>query len=109
MGIGDVECWGRASLYEMDEKNCKIDCNALRYVSRLENVMPATPAERMRNHRARRRVDGLREIRLSVPDARSPAIREKVGKAVIGLDRSSEEDILDWIETVSEFDDRPTR
>ena len=71
--------------------------------------MPATPAERMRSHRARRRVDGLREIRLSVPDARAEGVRDQIAKAVAPLDRRAEADILDWIEAVSEFDDHPPR
>jgi hypothetical protein len=75
----------------------------------MEIPMPATSAERMRTHRARRRVEGLREIRLSVPDARTEGVRASVAKAVAQLDHRAEADILDWIEAVSQFDDHPAR
>jgi hypothetical protein len=63
-------------------------------------------AERMKAMRERRRVRGLRELRLVVPDARSKAVRRRVAKAVAGLDQSRELQALGWIEAVSEFDGR---
>jgi hypothetical protein len=65
--------------------------------------MPA-PAERMRMMRQRRRARGLRELRLVVADARSPAVRRRVAKQVSRLDPSRERQALQWIESVSEFD-----
>jgi hypothetical protein len=62
------------------------------------------PAERMRSMRARRRTNGLREVRLVVPDARSVAIRRRVAAQVAHLSRESEREALQWIEAVSEFD-----
>jgi hypothetical protein len=56
--------------------------------------------------RARRRGKGLRELRLVVPDARSPAVRRQVAREVAALDRADEESALRWIERVSEFDGR---
>jgi hypothetical protein len=56
--------------------------------------------------RERRRARALREIRLIVPDARSKAVRRRVAKAVAGLDRSSENEAMRWIEAVSDFDAR---
>ena len=55
--------------------------------------------------RARRRADGLREVRLVVPDARSGAVRRRrrVAAAVAALDQAAEQDALAWIESVSEF------
>ena len=65
--------------------------------------MPA-PAERMKAMRDRRRVNGLREVRLSIPDARSDAVRARVSDQVARLNPGVEQNALDWIEAVSEFD-----
>ncbi len=65
----------------------------------------AEPAERMKAMRNRRRADGLRELRLFVPDARAKTIRERVARQVAQLSIASERDALNWIETVSEFDE----
>jgi hypothetical protein len=68
----------------------------------------AEPAERMKMMRARRRRQGLRELRLVVPDARSEAVRSRIAEQVAKLDPDSERDALLWIEGVSEFDgDQP--
>jgi hypothetical protein len=64
----------------------------------------ADPAERMRMMRERRRRQGRRELRLFVPDARPPAVRNRIAAEVVGLNRESERDALRWIEAVSEFD-----
>jgi hypothetical protein len=64
----------------------------------------AAPAERMKTMRDRRRAQGLRELRLVLPDARSLSVRRRVAKEVAGLDRNREDDALRWIEAVSEFD-----
>jgi hypothetical protein len=64
----------------------------------------AHAAERMRAMRERRRAQGLRELRLVVPDSRSKAVLRRVAKEVAGLDRVAERDALRWIEAVSEFD-----
>ena len=66
----------------------------------------AQAAERMKAMRERRRERGLRELRLVVPDARSKAVRRRVGRQVAALDRSDELEALRWIEAVAEFDDR---
>jgi hypothetical protein len=67
----------------------------------------AAPAERMM--RERRRLRGLRELRLVVADPRSRAVRRRVAKQVAGLDPDHERDALKWIEAVSEFDVNATR
>jgi Protein of unknown function (DUF3018) len=64
----------------------------------------AHAAERMRAMRERRRAQGLRELRLIVPDSRSKAVLRRVAKEVAGLDRAAERDAMRWIEAVSEFD-----
>jgi hypothetical protein len=69
----------------------------------MENNM-AEPAERMKMMRARRRRQGLRELRLVVPDARSEDVRNRFAAQVAKLDPGSERDALLWIEAVSEFD-----
>jgi len=66
----------------------------------------AEAADRMKAMRERRRARGLRELRLIVPDARSKSVRRRVAREVAALDRSREIDVLNWIEAVSEFDDR---
>ena len=58
----------------------------------------------MRMMRRRRRVQGLRELRLVVPDARSEAVRNRIAAQVAELSPQSEREALLWIEAVSEFD-----
>jgi len=48
----------------------------------------------------------LRELRLIVPDARSQRVRRRVAAEVAALRPQSEHEALDWIESVSEFDER---
>ncbi len=67
------------------------------------------PAERMKAMRARRRLGGLREVRLIVPDARSEIVRRRVAASVARLDPEAEREALAWIEAVSEFDNDETR
>jgi hypothetical protein len=64
----------------------------------------AQAAERMRAMRERRRAQGLRELRLVVPDPRSKAVLRRVAKEVAGLDRAAEREAMRWIEAASEFD-----
>ena len=64
----------------------------------------AEPAERMKMMRARRRRQGLRELRLVVPDARSQAVRSRIATQIAKLSPNSERDAALWIEAVSEFD-----
>ena len=64
----------------------------------------AHAAERMRAMRKRRRAQGLRELRLVVPDSRSKAVLRRVAKEVARLDQAAERDAMRWIEAVSEFD-----
>ena len=65
-------------------------------------MLPAS--ERMKAMRERRRGWGLREVRLSVPDARLTTVRERVAAGVAALNPASESEALEWIERVSEFD-----
>ena len=70
----------------------------------VQTVTPVSPAERMRAMRLRRRGLAEREIRLTVPDARSDAVRARIADAVARLDPAGEADALAWIEAVSDFD-----
>lgn len=70
--------------------------------------MPA-PAERMKMMRERRRLRGVREVRLVVPDARSPRVRRRVAVQVARLREADESDALNWIESASEFDNPGVR
>ena len=65
--------------------------------------MPA-PAERMRQMRERRRKRGLREVRIVIPDPRLTSVRRRVAAEVARLIPGSENEALNWIEAVSEFD-----
>jgi hypothetical protein len=58
----------------------------------------------MKMMRDRRRQQGLREVRLVVPDARSKTVRQRVAEEVARLRPESERDALAWIESVSVFD-----
>jgi len=59
----------------------------------------------MRAMRARRRREGLRELRLLVPDARLESVRGRLAEQVARLDKRAEAEALDWIEAVSDYDD----
>ncbi|MDG5497263.1 antitoxin MazE-like protein [Niveispirillum sp. BGYR6] len=61
-------------------------------------------AERVKAFRERKRAQGLREIRLFIPDARSPQLRARIAEQVARLDPVAEADAMDWIESVSDFD-----
>jgi hypothetical protein len=63
-------------------------------------------AARMRAMRERRRVRGLRELRLVVPDPRSKAVRRRIARQVANLDPQHEAAALDWTESVAVFDER---
>jgi hypothetical protein len=67
------------------------------------------PAERMKTMRERRRSRGVKELRLLVPDARSAAVRQRIAEQVGRLDREDEEEAMEWIEAVSEFDNDAPR
>ena len=61
-----------------------------------------------RKKRARRRRQGLRELRLVVPDARSEVVRSRIAAQLAKLEPEGERDALLWVEAVSEFDaDQP--
>lgn len=65
----------------------------------------ASAAERMKEMRNRQRAGGLREVRLVVPDTRIADIRQRLALQVARLSPADEQDALDWIEQVSEFDE----
>jgi len=67
--------------------------------------MTAPPAERMKAMRARRRADGLRELRLIVPDVHSESFRRRIAAQAAALDPKVEEEALDFIEAVADFDE----
>ena len=69
-----------------------------------EDEIMAQAAERMRAMRERRRTQGLRELRLVVPDPHAKAVLRRVAKEVAGLDVAAEREAMRWIEAVSEFD-----
>jgi hypothetical protein len=58
----------------------------------------------MKQMRDRRQARGLRELRLVIPDPRSETVRRRIAAEVANLDKADEQDAMDWIEAVSEFD-----
>ena len=54
--------------------------------------------------RERRRAQGLRELRLVVPDPHARSVLRRVATEVASLDRAAEQEAMRWIEAVSEFD-----
>jgi hypothetical protein len=54
--------------------------------------------------RERRRSRGLRELRLVVPDSSSSSVRRRIAAQVAHLNEADENDALNWIESVSDFD-----
>ena len=69
--------------------------------------MPVSAAERMRALRERQRSRAEREIRITVPDARSEVGRARVARSGSRLDPAGEAEALAWIEAVAEFDEDP--
>ena len=70
----------------------------------MKEIEVPAPAERMRAMRERRRRQGLRELRLVVPDSRLRSVRLRVAAQVAVLSQDDEDEALNWIEAVSEFD-----
>ncbi len=64
----------------------------------------ALAADRMRAMRERRRAQGLRELRLVVPDPHSGAVQRRIVRQVACLDQRAEQESMQWIEAVLEFD-----
>jgi hypothetical protein len=69
-----------------------------------QEIEVTATAERMRLMRERRRGRGLRELRLVVPDPRLASVRKRLVAQSGRLDRRHEDETLNWIEAVSEFD-----
>jgi len=64
----------------------------------------AQAADRMRAMRERRRAQGLRELRLVVPDPHSRVVLRRVARQAAHIDQAAEREAMRWIESVSEFD-----
>jgi len=59
--------------------------------------------------RAKAAIPGKRQVRMTLPNPRSEKVRRRVANSVARLNRSQEADALQWVEAVSEFDERETR
>jgi len=55
----------------------------------------------MKAMRARRRADGLREVRLIVPDVHSESFRRRIAAQAAALDPKVEDEALDFIEAAA--------
>ena len=62
----------------------------------------------MKMMRERRRRQGLRELRLVVPNPRLQSVRKRVAAQILRLDRRIEAEALGWIEQISEFEEQDT-
>ena len=54
-------------------------------------------------------IPGKRQVRITLPNPRSDKVRRRVANSVARLNQSEEADALQWVEAVSEFDERETR
>ena len=59
--------------------------------------------------RAKGPIPGKRQVRMTLPNPRSEKVQRRVANSVARLNRSQEADALQWVEAVSEFDERETR
>ena len=65
--------------------------------------MSANVVERVRRHRDGLRAAGLRPVQIWVPDTRRPGFAEECRRQSLSLrDDPHEQEILDWIEGVSD-------
>ncbi len=65
--------------------------------------MSANVVERVRRHRDGLRAAGLRPVQIWVPDTRRPGFAEECRRQSLSLrDDPREQEILDWIEGVSD-------
>ena len=71
-----------------------------------QEIEMASPAQRMKAMRERRASKSLREVRLALPDARSLSVRRRIAAQIAKLRPSVESEAMDWIESISEFDER---
>ena len=65
----------------------------------------AAVAERMKAMRARRNARGVREIRLTAPDARAASVRDRIAAQCASLNHQHEDAAMAWVEAVAEFDE----
>ncbi len=64
-----------------------------------------TPSEKMHNYRTRLRASGLRPVQIWVPDTHAKNFAEEARRqSVLVSRRVSEDDALDFIETVADTD-----
>lgn len=54
-------------------------------------------------------IPGKRQVRITLPNPRSEKVQRRVANSVARLNQSQEADALQWVESVSEFDERETR
>jgi hypothetical protein len=57
--------------------------------------------DKFRRFRARKKAQGLREVRMWVPDVRSPEFQARLKEQMEAINASqSEREVMDWIEEV---------
>jgi len=66
----------------------------------MNNFSPAH-LDKFRRYRARKKAQGLREIRLWVPDVNAPGFQERLDRQLEAINASrSHREAMDWIEEV---------
>ncbi|RHW17813.1 DUF3018 family protein [Sphingomonas gilva] len=66
------------------------------------NDLSPKRTDKFRAYRARKRAQGLREIRLWVPDFRNPEVRARIEREAEAIRNSAgEKEALRWIEAVA--------
>lgn len=69
---------------------------------------PSSGRDRVRAHRERLRLQGLRPIQLWVPDTRSPRFAEQARAQALAVARSAQaEDDQAFIESIADLNDSP--
>ncbi len=84
-----------------------LDTDAVaRYPARMTDLSPSQ-VDKFRRYRARKKAEGLREVRMWVPDVTAPAFWERSVRAAAALrDAPEEEDVMLFIEALH-AEDRP--
>lgn len=76
------------------------DCAVARYLGGM-NDSGSEHHDKFRRYRSRKKAQGLREIRMWVPDVNAPGFQERLDKQIAAINASkSNREALDWIEEV---------
>lgn len=79
----------------------KLDVRTVaRYLPFMNDASPAR-TDKFRRYRDKKKAQGLREVRMWVPDVNTPGFQERLNRQIAAINaRSSSGEALDWIEEV---------